>query len=301
MDLLAKKEGQTLFEHSVFALETWECLWQDAAAPIQDRMNRWGVNYPLLTAMAARAVAWHDLGKATGRWQDYLCGQGKKITHALFSFLAAYHLINGERLSTVTAASLLAILAHHSQLHEAAFREAPIREMGSISFKPGLGVLLETVETKLAGLTPISANQVDFSRELTAFTGRAGARLVDYLEDWLDSPVSGDRLVFKGIYTIILALLKDADGWASRTYARTHQGGKRGDYAGLPSGLEKNQAIPAEGGNKFTYNLPYGGLEQALAGFAGTSWWAGLTCLRRCLAICYKEVSRSFLFPAPVI
>jgi len=74
---------------------------------------------------ALRFAVWcHDIGKAADEWQAYIRDNGSRITHALPSFgvgLMTSYVPKVFDRSPIYAA-MLAVLAHHGQLHKDAFR-----------------------------------------------------------------------------------------------------------------------------------------------------------------------------------
>ena len=79
---------------------------------------------------ALRFAVWcHDIGKASDEWQNYIRNSGSRITHALPSFgigLMASGVPKSFDNSSIYAA-MLAVLAHHGQLHKDAFRKDNFR------------------------------------------------------------------------------------------------------------------------------------------------------------------------------
>ena len=79
---------------------------------------------------ALRFAVWcHDIGKASDEWQEYIRNIGSRITHALPSFGVGLMTLQPRRFPNDSPiyASLLAVLAHHGQLHKDAFREDNFR------------------------------------------------------------------------------------------------------------------------------------------------------------------------------
>ncbi|MBM3212790.1 CRISPR-associated helicase Cas3', partial [Candidatus Poribacteria bacterium] len=88
--------------------------------------DRYGWDWPQVQKFMKFAVWFHDIGKSSAQWQNYIKYEKGQITHALPSFaigMASLKLEPRKFEPSPVYAALLAILAHHTQLHDSAFRE----------------------------------------------------------------------------------------------------------------------------------------------------------------------------------
>ena len=128
MEILGKP-NQTLCGHIQDCLTVCDEILARREPFLRQLCHRYGWNWVEVKQALRFAVWCHDIGKATDEWQNYIRNRGNRITHALPSFgigLIASSVPKSFDGSPLYAA-MLAVLAHHGQLHKDAFREDNFR------------------------------------------------------------------------------------------------------------------------------------------------------------------------------
>ena len=158
---------------------------------------------------ALRFVVWfHDIGKSTDEWQDYIRDNGSRITHALPSFgigLMASNLPRSFDNSPLYAA-MFAILAHHGQLHKDAFREDNFRWQ-----KATLPV--DYINTHFDYFRQFEPNFQLRSWQLEDLSFGKVCQAVDKLKKVIKKQAD---LRFKALYSLMLNVLTTSDAYASK-------------------------------------------------------------------------------------
>lgn len=154
------------------------------------------------------AVWFHDIGKASDEWQAYIRSNGSRITHALPSFGIGLMASNPPRLfdNSPRYAALLAILAHHGQLHKDAFREDNYRWQ-----KVTLPVDYINAHFNLfRGFEP---NFLLSAWRLDSLPLGEVCKAITYLKSAIHEQ---PNLRFKVLYSLMLNVLTASDGYASK-------------------------------------------------------------------------------------
>ena len=158
---------------------------------------------------ALRFAVWcHDIGKASDEWQDYIRNKGSRITHALPSFgigLMASSVPKSFDNKPLYAA-MLAVLAHHGQLHKDAFREDNFRWQN-------VSLPVDYIH-----------NHFDFFRQLEPDFQLKNWQLDTLSLGKICSPIKTlkeiikgpEKLPFKVLYSLMLNVLTASDGYASK-------------------------------------------------------------------------------------
>lgn len=214
--MLRAKPEQTLAGHLLDSFRVLKRLKNYRGSAWEQAVGRLGYNPQLSINLRSFAVYAHDLGKALQRWQQYLDTGRGRITHALFSMLLARDLL-GPVLSRSPEgrAALLAVLAHHGLLHDAAFAGEGINGLGTQKVEPvQINEIIE-IFNKAGNKLPL--------RPLTSsnYTGYAGAREVASLRRAVQEMEPEERLKFKGLYTLFLSVLQLCDNEASYQVSRS--------------------------------------------------------------------------------
>ena len=130
MNILGKS-NQTLFGHIRDCLTVCDEMLIRREPFLRNFCERYGWDWEEVRCCIRFAVWFHDIGKASNQWQQYIRGQGKSVTHALPSFvIGAMSLGVREFEKSPRFAALFAILAHHLQmLHDGSFPEERNRRL----------------------------------------------------------------------------------------------------------------------------------------------------------------------------
>ena len=158
-----------------------------------------------------RAIRWavwfHDIGKAADEWQGYIRSERGRVTHALVSFavgLNALGLHPGRFEPTAPFAALFAILAHHMQLFDGAFREERYRRELHLPVE-----FLREHQHRFEAMEPRMCRQ---QWGWPIFQLQRAGQAVDLLK----TGVRQADTTFKALYSLLLNLLKMCDESASR-------------------------------------------------------------------------------------
>ncbi len=205
------KPKQTLFGHLEDCLTVCDELLARRGEFLHGFCTRFGWDWNEVRSLLRFAIWFHDVGKATEEWQRYIRDpEGKgKITHALVSFavgLTALGLDPRHFTPDAKAAALLAILAHHGQLHDGAFREDANRRT--------VHLCLDFVREHFERFQSIESG---VTRKKLGSPTLPLARAGEALDRWKEAVANlGDeRLRFKVLYSLMLNLLTACDVTAS--------------------------------------------------------------------------------------
>jgi CRISPR-associated helicase Cas3/CRISPR-associated endonuclease Cas3-HD len=206
------KPNQTLFGHLEDCLTVCDELLARRGEFLCGFCTRLGWDWNEVRSLLRFAVWFHDVGKATEEWQRYIRdpkGKGK-VTHALVSFavgLTALGLDPRHFALDAKATALLAVLAHHGQLHDSAFCEDANRRT--------VHLCLEFVSEHLGRFQRIEPriplrNWRDSKLQL--------ARASEIVDLWKGkvTELGEERPKFKVLYSLMLNLLTACDGTASK-------------------------------------------------------------------------------------
>lgn len=118
------KSNQTLHRHIQDCLTVCDEIIARREPFLRQFCQRYDWDWNEVRQALRFAVWFHDIGKASHEWQNYIQGTSRRITHALPSFGIGL-MARQPRLFSYDStcyAALLAILAHHGQLHKDSFR-----------------------------------------------------------------------------------------------------------------------------------------------------------------------------------
>ena len=206
MDILGKP-NQTLFGHIRDCLTVCDEMLVRREPFLRNVCERYGWDWEEVCRCIRFAVWFHDIGKASNQWQQYIRGQGRSVTHALPSFaIGAMSLGIGGFEKSPRFAALLAILAHHLQmLHDGSFPEERNRRL--------------RVDMPVAYVTEHLAYFREFEPDFILTDRRMPqidlGRVCNILER-IKTDVHGETdLQFKVLYSLILNMLTASDNYAS--------------------------------------------------------------------------------------
>ena len=123
------KTNQTLRGHIQDCLTVCDEIIARRETFLQQLCQRYNWHWEEVKHALRFAVWCHDIGKASDEWQEYIRNKGSRITHALPSFGVGLMTLQPRRFPNDSPiyAAMLAVLAHHGQLHKDAFREDNFR------------------------------------------------------------------------------------------------------------------------------------------------------------------------------
>lgn len=231
--LIAKTDPlQSLQEHSLMACQVLNELSDNLLPVWQQRLQDIALLPPNLQDLLTDLVACHDLGKAMDPWQRYIRGQGPPSNHSLYSMILAKEVWSGNRDIYQTSA-LLAILSHHSQLHNNSYQDGKTVALGSIGFDQEK---LNEALQELGNYQPLT------------FSKLSGADCASSVYSLINAVANTklDRLKFKALFCFFHALLRLSDNEAS---AR-HQGKGGMIYTCSQAVDGFNQSSPATAPNE---------------------------------------------------
>jgi CRISPR-associated endonuclease/helicase Cas3 len=214
--LLAKPK-QTMVAHLRDCLLAFGYYRRVNSPVIEKKVVELGYDPNAFWNLAAFAVAAHDWGKATCTWQNYIKrGQGRRITHALFSAAVAADAMGNMGKSRapdqrLLLAAFLAILSHHQQLYTGAFTGEGIRALGEEE------ICLEELKTVITDLQEASLNLAVSQPVIRSYNGARLIGLVENLRRGVATLIkgTGQILAFKAIYCLLRQILCLCDNEAS--------------------------------------------------------------------------------------
>lgn len=201
------KPNQTLHGHIQDCLTVCDEILARREPFLRQFCQKFGWNWEDVKQALRFAIWCHDIGKASDEWQDYIRDNGTRITHALPSFGVGLMTLQPRRFPNHSPiyASLLAVLAHHGQLHKDAFRENNFRWQNAT-----------------LPIDYINAHFDFFSQQERGFKLKTwqlhtlplerSCQFVKKLKTAIDESRS---LQFKVLYSLMLNILTTCDGYAS--------------------------------------------------------------------------------------
>ena len=206
MKILAKP-NQTLRGHTEDCLAVCDAIIAQRQHFLRQFCLRYNWDWTEVRQALRFAVWCHDIGKASDEWQAYIRGRGRRITHALPSFgigLIVGRVPRGFD-SRPRYAALLAVLAHHGQLHKDIFREENF-QWANVTLPVGY---INTHFDRFCQLEP----SFDFKPwEKESMQLRWACQVVDHLKREIKDK---SDIKFKVLYALMLNVLTAADGYAS--------------------------------------------------------------------------------------
>ena len=203
------KTNQTLRGHIQDCLTVCDEIIARREPFLRQLCQRFGWNWEKVRHALRFAVWCHDIGKASDEWQDYIRNKGSRITHALPSFGIGLMTRRAPKVfdRSPVYASMLAVLAHHGQLHKDAFKENNFRWQ-DVTFPTKY---LNKHFDFFQHLEPdIHLNSWDID-SLSLSLDRMCAPI-----NMLKREIKGkENLEFKVLYSLILNVLTASDGYAS--------------------------------------------------------------------------------------
>ncbi len=206
MNILGKP-NQTLFGHTRDCLTVCDEMLVRREPFLRNFCERYDWNWEKVRSCIRFAVWFHDIGKASNQWQQYIRGHRQSVTHALPSFaIGAMSLGIREFERSPRFAALFAILAHHLQmLHNGSFPEDRNRRL-----KVKLPV--DYINQHFALFREL---EPDIRIEEWQKSQLRLGPFCKYL-DRIKKEVRGERdLQFKALYSLILNMLTASDNYAS--------------------------------------------------------------------------------------
>ena len=206
MEILGKP-NQTLFGHIRDCLTVCDEILVRRKPFLRNFCERYGWDWKEVSRSIRFAVWFHDIGKASNQWQQYIRGHGRSITHALPSFaIGAISLGVDKFEKSPRFAALFAILAHHLQmLHDGAFPEERNRRLRvdmPVGYVTEHLAYFHEFEPNFT-LTDRRISQIDLGRACTIL-------------ERIKAAVHGETdLQFKVLYSLILNMLTTSDYYAS--------------------------------------------------------------------------------------
>lgn len=212
MEILGKsnKTFQTLRGHIQDCLTVCDEIIARREPFLRQFCLRYGWSWEEVRQSLRFAVWFHDIGKASDEWQAYIRKPEEekwrhRITHSLPAFGIGLMASNPPRLfdNSPRYAALLAILAHHGQLHKDAFREDNYRWQKvtlPVDYINAHFNLFREFEPHFS-LNPWEHNSLQLGKVCKAIT-------------YLKSAIHERR--FKVLYSFMLNVLKASDEYASR-------------------------------------------------------------------------------------
>ncbi|MGB9596576.1 MAG: CRISPR-associated helicase Cas3' [Candidatus Poribacteria bacterium] len=208
MKTILAKPNQTLFGHLNDCLAVCDELLDRRRDFLRRFCERYGWNWAEVKRFIRFAVWFHDIGKASDQWQKHIREEKGQITHSLPSFyigVASLRLNLNQFRADPSYAALFAILAHHTQLHDSAFREEQNRRSIDLpmSFIEEHSRRFQDFEPNLR-FEPLKFEKLDLLR---------ACQLIDMLKVKIAD--LQEARPFKVLYSLMLNILTACDGFAS--------------------------------------------------------------------------------------
>jgi len=202
------KPNQTLFGHLNDCLIVCDELLDRRRDFLRRFCERYSWDWLEVRRFIRFAVWFHDIGKASDQWQNYIRAEKGQITHSLPSFfisMASLRLNPNQFKVVPSYSALFAILAHHMQLHNSAFCEEQNRRSIDLptSFIEEHSRRFQDFEPDLR-LEPWKYEKIDLGRACQVVELIKG-KIADLQE----------ARPFKALYSLMLNIVTACDGFAS--------------------------------------------------------------------------------------
>ncbi len=207
MEILGKS-NQTLHGHIQDCLTVCDEIIARRETFLRQFCRRFGWNWGEVKQALRFAVWCHDIGKASDEWQGYIRDNGSRITHALPSFGVGLMTLQPRPFPNDSPiyAAMLAVLAHHGQLHKDAFRENNFRRQ-NVTFS------VDYINRHFDYFRQMEPN---FPLKIWEVNTLCLDRIcvpVNMLKQKIKGPKT---LQFKVLYSLILNVLTTSDAYASK-------------------------------------------------------------------------------------
>ena len=206
MEILGKT-NQTLRGHIQDCLTVCDEIIARREIFLRQLCQRYGWNWEDVKQALRFAVWCHDIGKASDEWQEYIRDKGSRITHALPSFgvgLMASNMPKSFKNSPLYAA-MLAVLAHHGQLHKDAFREDNFRWQN-------VTLPIDYINSHFGYFRQL---EPDFHLSTWQSKMLCLERICAPIRKLKEVIRGREKLQFKILYSLMLNILTTSDGYAS--------------------------------------------------------------------------------------
>lgn len=206
MKTILAKPNQTLFGHLNDCLTVCDELVGRRRDFLLRFCERYGWDWTGVRRFIRFAVWFHDIGKASNQWQDYIRENKGQTTHSLPSFFIgmASLRLNPTKFEAIPSyAALFAILAHHGQLHYSSFHEEQNRR--SIDLPTSF---IEEHCRRFQNLEPDLKPESWKSEKLDL---GSACRAIECLKD----KIGREARPFKALYSLMLNIVTACDGFAS--------------------------------------------------------------------------------------
>ena len=206
MEMLGKT-NQTLRGHIQDCLTVCDEIIARRETFLRQLCQRYGWNWQEVKQTLRFAVWCHDIGKASDEWQEYIRDKGSRITHSLPSFgigLMTSSMPKSFENNPLYAA-MLAVLAHHGQLHKDAFREDNFRWQD-------VTLPIDYINSHFGYFRQL---EPDFHLRTWQSEMLCLERICAPIRKLKEVIRGKEKLQFKILYSLMLNILTTSDGYAS--------------------------------------------------------------------------------------
>ena len=207
MEILAKT-NQTLHGHIQDCLTVCDEIIARREPFLRQLCIKFGWDWKEVKQALRFAVWCHDIGKASDQWQNYIRGKGGRITHALPSFGVGLMIGGAPKVfdNSPIYAAMLAVLAHHGQLHKDAFRKDNFRWQN-------VTLPVDYINNHFSDFRQQEPSFALKTWKADILSLKSICAPVNVLKQKIKGP---EKLQFKVLYSLMLNVLTTSDSYASR-------------------------------------------------------------------------------------
>lgn len=203
------KPKQSLYGHSLDTLYICEFWISKNRMVLKNILEKYSVNYEEFIDLLKITSFFHDIGKSTDLWQEYLSENGVWVTHSLISFEILQQIIHNTELKEIAC---LSVLGHHSQLHNNSFQNISMKEIDQN--KDFIDCMLDYFDGNFE-------HHLQFSKiGKRVIKLRKSIKKIKKIREDLIERTEEERLRCKVIYSLFLNVITLSDNLSSKFYAK---------------------------------------------------------------------------------
>jgi len=224
---------QTFRGHIYDCLKVLKCYFEQNHKVIISFCRKWGIQPEDLMRSLFISVYLHDIGKLTNQFQKRIQEnkRSQKYPHPFFGFPVAFEIFRTKIPSVYPVGGYpiepLAVLSHHTQLHNTIYRDAEIRRI--IPQKQEMLGFINDIQKAYASLEFAKFFEFTWSNceklaavnllEKEGAPGKILNLISTYKSDKLENTSLDEMVTIKSLYTFFISIVKLCDFYSSAHFS----------------------------------------------------------------------------------